>query len=234
MIDIYTGTPGSGKSLHMAKDIRDMLCRGGLVISNFEISRDFLESKRCRGRAVHLSDKELFYPSDTAALISYWVKNRSTKILLCLDECQGLFNARTWNMAGRSEWVDFFALHRHLSEERCRVILATQDDASVDKQIRHKVECEYKHYKIKNGSNAYFIFSMLFFGGNLFKYRWFWYGQKQHLGSSLFIGRKKLFKIYDTHASFGGGPASGSAAMMKRAAELLGEGGKEEAASGNK
>ena len=222
MIDLYTGTPGSGKSLHMAKDIRDMLNRGGLVIANFAISQEFLQSKHCKGKAVYMTDKELTYPSDVAALICYWVENRKTRILLCLDECQSLFNARTWNITGRTDWVQFFALHRHLSKERCNVILATQDDTSIDKQIRKKIECEYKHYKIKNGSNAMFFFSLLF-GGNLFKWRWFWYGQKQHLGSSLYVANKKLFSIYDTHASFGDGSASGSDAMMKRAAVLLGE-----------
>lgn len=221
MIDLYSGTPGSGKSLHMAKNIRDTLLRGGLVIANFAISEAFLASRRCRGKAVFLKDDELRYPKDVAALIEYWVANKKGKILLCLDECQGLFNSRTWNIKGRSDWVQFFALHRHLSKERCNVILATQDDTSIDKQIRKKIECEYKHYKLKNGSDAMFFVSMLLFGGNLFKYRWFWYGQRQQLGTKLFLANKRLFAIYDTHAAFGGDAAS--APDGERVAALLGE-----------
>lgn len=221
MIYLYSGTPGSGKSLHMAKDIRLILSQGGLIIANFKLQETFLNSKKNKGKVVYLPDVDLTYPTDVAALIEYWVARYPGKrILLCLDECQNIFNARTWNIRGRSDWIQFFALHRHLSKEKCNVILATQDDTSLDKQIRKKIECDYRHLKMKNGGIAFWILSM-FFGGNLFKYRVYWYGQRQFLYSELYVANKKLFGVYDTHASFGEDVTEEK--MMERAAALLGE-----------
>lgn len=204
MIDLYSGTPGSGKSLHMAKDIYYILKSGGLVIANFPLNEDFLKSKKCKGKFVFLPDDSLRVPHEVIVLITAWIDEYPKKrILLCLDECQTLFNARTWNISGRAEWIQFFALHRHLSKEACNVILVTQEDLSLDKQIRKKIECEYKHYKLKNGSNGMFLLSMLF-RGNLFKYVSYWYGQRVKLNSCLYVAGKKYFSIYDTHGSFNG------------------------------
>ena len=38
MIYFYSGTPGSGKSLHVAQDIYQYLQRGKNVIANFDIN----------------------------------------------------------------------------------------------------------------------------------------------------------------------------------------------------
>ena len=38
MIYFYTGTPGSGKSLHMASEIYEAMYKGKNVIANFEIN----------------------------------------------------------------------------------------------------------------------------------------------------------------------------------------------------
>ena len=37
MISLYSGTPGSGKSLHLAKDIRDRAILGKPTIANFPV-----------------------------------------------------------------------------------------------------------------------------------------------------------------------------------------------------
>lgn len=38
MIEMYTGTPGSGKSLHCAKEIYQSISWGHDVIANFDIN----------------------------------------------------------------------------------------------------------------------------------------------------------------------------------------------------
>ena len=43
MIYLYSGTPGSGKSLHTAKIVLDDLRRGLPVICNFEINKDLVK-----------------------------------------------------------------------------------------------------------------------------------------------------------------------------------------------
>lgn len=221
MIDLYSGTPGSGKSLHMASDIMDILKMGGLVIANFAISPDFLSSKRCKGKAVYIPDEDMSFPDDIVLLIEYWVEHHpGKKILLCLDECQNLFNARTWNVRGRSQWISFFSMHRHISNEKCNVILATQDDKTIDKQIRGRLERDFKHYKLENGGDAFFFVSFLT-GRKLFKYRVFWYDQRKHIFSHVYVARKSVFKIYDTHAAFG--DSDNGKKNYKKAASMLGE-----------
>ena len=39
---LYTGTPGSGKSFHAAKDIVSRLKRPGGIIANLPINEDFV------------------------------------------------------------------------------------------------------------------------------------------------------------------------------------------------
>ena len=46
MIDLYTGTPGSGKSLHCAKEIYNRLSRGKGVIANFDINLTIFKKKK--------------------------------------------------------------------------------------------------------------------------------------------------------------------------------------------
>ena len=45
MIYLYTGTPGSGKSYHVARDIYFFLHYGRNVIANFDINYDAIPSR---------------------------------------------------------------------------------------------------------------------------------------------------------------------------------------------
>ena len=46
MIYFYTGTPGSGKSLHMASEIYEAMYKGKNVIANFEINESYFEKAK--------------------------------------------------------------------------------------------------------------------------------------------------------------------------------------------
>lgn len=46
MIYFYTGTPGSGKSLHMASEIYEAMYKGKNVIANFEINETYFEKAK--------------------------------------------------------------------------------------------------------------------------------------------------------------------------------------------
>ena len=67
--------------------------------------------------------------------------------LVVIDECQIIFNCRDFGRKDRNAWVTFFAQHRKLG---FNVILITQSDRMLDRQIRSLVEEEVKHRKLNN------------------------------------------------------------------------------------
>lgn len=119
-------------------------------------------------------------------------------ILLVIDECQLLFNAREWQQTGRAQWLSFFTQHRKLGYD---IILIAQFDRMIDRQIRSLIEYEYIHRKMSNfGWQGYLL--SLFFGGKTFIAVKRWYPLHERLGSELFHARKKLYSIYDSYATF--------------------------------
>ena len=125
MIYFYSGRPGSGKSLHCAKMIDTYHKKGKNVICNFEVNENFWKHRHCKknkflndyGRIEQLTNEELTidYLMDFAN--KYHKRNSRGQIiekqtLLIIDECQTMFNSRSWNQKGRSQWVIFFTQHR--------------------------------------------------------------------------------------------------------------------------
>ena len=58
MIWFYSGTPGSGKSLHVAKDIYMKIFQGKNVIGNMMINKKALKHKG-KGQYIFVNDVEL-------------------------------------------------------------------------------------------------------------------------------------------------------------------------------
>ena len=61
MIYFYTGTPGSGKSLHMASVIYDAILKGVNVIANFEINEHYFDKVRHPeklGKFIYVNNRE--------------------------------------------------------------------------------------------------------------------------------------------------------------------------------
>ena len=199
MISLYTGTPGSGKSLDVAKKIYDYNFIGKNIICNFPINENVLRKKKNgRGKFIYKNNMEI----TPQYLVDYakknCVKGKENQVLLIIDEAQVLFNAREWNVNNRKEWNEFFQLHRHYGYN---VILVTQFDRLIDRQIRSLVEYEIMHRKINNYGIAGAIVGLLS-GGALFVRIETWYGAKQRIGSSFFRGNRKLYKLYDSYMSF--------------------------------
>ena len=61
MIRFYSGTPGSGKSLHVASDIYRYLQNGKNVIANFEMNDSLIKERKGKqkGSFVYLSNSQL-------------------------------------------------------------------------------------------------------------------------------------------------------------------------------
>lgn len=195
MISLYSGTPGSGKSLHCARTIINWSRLGYPVVGNFQV--DLSKYKRA----------DFTYCPNDKMTPDYLIKLSREKvgskpkegsILLVIDECQLLFNAREWQQSGRAQWLSFFTQHRKLGYD---IILIAQFDRMVDRQIRSLIEHEYIHRKMSNFGWQGKIMSLVF-GGNTFIAVKRWYPLHERLGSEIFHARKWMYSVYDTYAAF--------------------------------
>jgi len=211
MISLYSGTPGSGKSLHAAEDIYNWsVFAKKPVIANFPIDRDILfyrtkkdklkgKKRRC-GKFYYFADEylkpQLFY--------NFAKKFLKPKIehqcLIIFDECSSddLFNNRTWQNKGRDKWITFFRQHRKLGFD---ILFITQSDKLIDKAMRAFVEYEYKHRK----GNNYKLFGKLLgalSGGAIFFSVQYWYGVREKVGVTMFRYKKRMGDLYDTFKVF--------------------------------
>lgn len=201
MINLYSGTPGSGKSLHIAKDIYDYCksYKNRLIIVNFEVD---LEKLKHPERVIIIDNSQLKTPDFILELCKNFNYENGLKegnIILFIDECQLIFNARSWNEDGRKEWLSFFTQHRKLG---CNVYLVSQFDMMIDKQIRSLIEFETIHRKITNFGYFGLFLKLFFLGHDVFTSVEVWYALKQRTDFSFFINKKKYYSLYDTFNTF--------------------------------
>lgn len=205
MIYLFSGTPGSGKSVHLAEEIIKQVKKKKPCIANFPVCFDNLKFRK------GLNPYWYFYETNNHKIdpdglkdfaFSYWENKHSRpkegELLLIIDEAQILFNARSWMQKDRISWLEFFTQHRKYGYD---VILTCQFDDMLDKQIRSLIEYEIIHRKISNFGLIGAIASGLFLG-NLFIRVCMWYPIKERLHSNFFVGRKKFYSLYDTFADF--------------------------------
>jgi zona occludens toxin (predicted ATPase) len=210
MIYFYSGTPGSGKSYHVAKDIYFQLNRGKNVIANFDINYDMIKAKK-RGYFFYKDnfDLEVDWLLDFSRLCHR--RDKRGKIIegqtwLIIDECQLTFNCRSWNDKSRQQWTSFFTQHRKYGYH---IILISQFDRLIDRQIRSLIEYEYRHRKINNFGTVGFFLGLFSLGHPLFISVEYWYGVKEKCGVSFFYGRKKYYRMYDSYKLFDEGTQGG-------------------------
>ena len=196
-MSLYSGTPGSGKSLHATDRIYRRLKRGMPVIANYN-----LDSKV-------IPHPELFHYVDNSELNPKWLVDFARewfcthrfgedRILLVVDECQLLYNSRDWRDEDRKAWLQFYSQHRKYGY--C-VILVAQFDLMIDKQFRSLLEYEYIHRKVSNFGVVGWLLSLLFLGRmHVCIHRY--YPLNQKLGSSWFLARRSLFNLYDSYGDF--------------------------------
>lgn len=196
MISLYSGTPGSGKSLHCAQVIRNHLKFYSDVIGTFHINQECL-FKKSPYEYTYVN----IYSLTPSFLVAYAKTHKLKKgvegsFLLVIDEAQRLFNSRTWNNKDRNEWITFFAEHRHLGFD---IILVSQNDRMLDRQIRALIEYEFIHRKVTQFGLKGKILSV--FVGT-FAYVKNWYPLKEKIESAFFRADKRLFNFYNTFEDF--------------------------------
>lgn len=212
MIYLYSGTPGSGKSLHTARVIYYCLKRGLPVIANFPIALNRI--KNARGEFVFI-DNDKLTPSFLIEYSRNYFKGervKEGKISLVIDECQLMFNAREWNVNGRAEWLSFFTQHRKYGYD---IILIAQFDRMIDRQIRALIEYEQIHRKVSNFGWKGKILSIVM-GGHTFVAVKVWYPMKEKVGSEFFHASKKFYSLYDTYGSFASVDSGGQGASPRK------------------
>lgn len=195
LISLYSGTPGSGKTFHVSQKIYYGLRAKKNYICNFPVNLDYIKGrKRKIGRFDYVKTSEI----NPEYLLEYAKKHHSFKkeseTTIVIDECGIIFNPRGWDNKSRMAWIEFFSLHRHYGFD---VILISQTDRMIDRQIRGFVEYEHRHRKINNYKIWGRILGLLC-GGTLFVDVIVWYGLREKTGSEFIRYSRKVAKIYDT------------------------------------
>lgn len=217
MIELYSGTPGSGKSLHTAKDIRDRLkYRESVIIGNFYV--DTKAIKKCKGTYIFVQNDRLT-PDRLLRFARHYSNHlgrrlKEGELLLVIDEAQLLFNSREWQNIGRQGWLSFFSQHRHYGFD---IVLIAQFDRMLDRQVRGLIEYESIHRKVSRAGKIGFVVGLLC-GNNLYIAVRVWYPLKEKTGSNFFAGNKKLFAIYDSYNHFDSFETKKPSAVAKVAA----------------
>lgn len=198
MIYFYSGTPGSGKSLHVARDIYYRLNRNKKypnVICNFMINEKMIKNKKAN--FIYKDNDDL----TVEFLVEYAISNhkigQENQTLVVVDEASVIWNSRTWQQKdskhNRMDWLKFFVQHRKLGYN---FIIISQTDRQIDRQIRSLFEYEVIHRKLNNFKIGKFLPFSTFIAVT------YWYGVNEKLNSEFFTYKKKWGNFYDSYGTF--------------------------------
>lgn len=200
MIELYSGTPGSGKSLHAAETVYWRLWAGKPVICNFMIEPGYI--RKYRNTFYYVPNEklnpEVLYEFSRSYFSESGHQYKEDSILLVIDECQLLFNARSWGRTDRAGWLSFFTQHRKYGY---LVILVAQNDRMLDRQVRALIEYEEIHRKVSNFGLFGAFLKVLLHKEVFFSVRR-WYPLREKVGLYMFVPKKRYYRLYDTRALF--------------------------------
>lgn len=204
MIWLYSGTPGSGKSLYSCYRIFFWLKIGRRVIANYDLDFDVCPVRH-PSRFTYKSNFEI----TPDYLMNYAKENHKPGVegqtLIVIDEAGILFNSRDWSAVDRSRWIEFFSQHRKYGFD---IILISQNDRMLDRQIRGFIESEYKFRNISNYGFLGLLLSTIF--GKIFAYVEFWYPCRLRVSSTWFRLHHRKAKAYNSFKTFDTGRESSS------------------------
>jgi hypothetical protein len=212
MTDIYTGPPGNGKSLHVAKTILGKAFWRKRIIVNFEIHMP--ERYQKVGRQPIFWDNSAVtvkHFKEFAKKNHIWKTNgtiaKESQTLVVIDECYLLFNKmRMKNRGDTDEWIEFFTHHRKWGYD---FILVTQHIRMIHEDIREILERETKHFKWDNCPSTKMLYLLTWFickmfGITLFFYvsEWVHFRSKEFSSRKFFTYRRKFARVYDSYKLF--------------------------------
>lgn len=224
MMELYTGTPGSGKSLHTSHEIADWLRAGKNVISTMGIDTDlcflnpfqkwyvnhFKEKPKNikhnkKAENFHYIPIEEITPDYLYSFAAkYHVFGKEHQTIVFLDECVAIFSPtvlaekkdgiKIWNA-----WDTFFRKHRHLGFD---LVLIPQNKKLIQRKVIDYCEFEVKHYNRKNQGFLGWLFSF-FVGGSLFSWSRCWRGTGQKPFEQGWFTYKPLYGLmYNSYCMF--------------------------------
>ena len=200
MIEAYTGTPGSGKSYHAARDIRDRFRWKNPVISNMEINvPENREKCFIYKDTFDLTPEFLISYSEELRKEKGWKRVPEDYIYLVIDEAQILFNCRDWNQNSRRSWITFFQMHRKLGYH---IILITQMMKMLDKQVWGLCEYEILHRKLSACGWKGQLASLLFLSKTVFVSVRMWACLRVKIDAEFIRYNKKVASLYDTAMTY--------------------------------
>lgn len=215
-ITLFSGTPGSGKSYHACRCIRDTLkYKKRDVIANFGVVVD----EDWAGNFTYRPNSDLSVDYLVSVAAYTWASRpfKEDGILLVIDECQLLFNSRTWSDKDRMKWLQFFSQHRKYGY---KVIFIAQNDVMVDKQFRVLIEYEVNHRKLGNYGLFGFILKCVLLG-EYFMCVKYYYGLSERLESNLIRYSKKVASMYNSYTAFETAADAQAAGAVPRLVESL-------------
>lgn len=204
MIELYSGTVGSGKSLHAANDIRFALTRKHPrpVLANFPLGKNAPVPEENRELYTYVPNEDMSAGKIIDWATSWWDDPNHTfgedKLLLVLDEAQLLFNSRRWSDSGRYAYLEMLSQSRKYG---IRVLLISQSPKMIDNQFRMLIDIEHNHRKISSMGPIGYVLALPFGGALTLEVRYL-YQANERLGMDLRFPNKKDFAMYDSYAKF--------------------------------
>lgn len=220
MIQLWSGTPGSGKSLHCAHEVREDLRFKKNVISTCYIDTTYCFMNKLQELIFNISKGKIHLYNDDPRMqnfhyipigeitpqylyefaAKYHVFGKEHQTTLILDECVAIFsptvlseNIKRWN-----EWDEFFRKHRHLGYN---VIIIPQSKKLISRKVIEYCEFEVKHYNRKHHGNFGWILAMVI--GGLFSYSVCWRGTRDKPLEQRFFTYRRLFgSMYNSYSMF--------------------------------
>lgn len=203
-ISVYTGTPGSGKTLHAVADIRDNLNRRKgprPVLANFDV-----DVSGCRHPDFQRFDNSEITPKMLCDFAdAFWdnspVRYSEDYLLLVLDECSLIFNSRNWMSKGtgrgdsRMDWLEFMSQHRKYGY---RIILIAQSAKMIDNQFRMLCDDEINHRRVDRMGTLGALLGMVT-DHRLFMLVHLLFQTRERLGWRFFWRTDDLGRMYDTN-----------------------------------
>jgi len=203
MIYLYSGTPGSGKSLQMAHEVVKWIkSYKKNVIGNTRISVDAIMGKSIKEHGkFYFFDNEYLTPDILYRYaLRFHREDIESQTLIVIDEAQAKFHPNVMKLEAqenkfyRKEWLDFFTQHRQLGYD---VLIITQFDKLLDAQVRCLLEYNYVHRKANNFQAIGKFLTLM--GFSLFVQIQKWYGVNAVSGTQYFTYSKKYANIYDSY-----------------------------------
>lgn len=188
---VYSGVPGSSKTYHV---VRQIVKRRNPTITNIGL-------KDCKN--VSCVPLSAINPEMLMAYAERYFSDHRFKedtIWLVLDECQLLFNSRTWSDASRSSWLAFLSQSRKYGY---KVIMIAQSIDMIDKQFRALVEYDCTH---RSAGSIFFPFKVLHkLGFPLFCANYRYYdmgttGTSEHaiISREIYSINRRVYRHYET------------------------------------